>query len=194
VEDIMSNTKWLLSIVALLATTGSVFAQGAKGAQEAPQWTYVEGGFSSFNPGNGSADSGGFVGGSMGIFKSFHLIGQYDWNGDYSIWEVGGGWHGLFGESLDMFAQATWQDVAFDSGLNDSSDSGARIAGGVRWILGKRFEIKGTASWVDVVDSDVTFKAEGLWFLMQNRLGLGVSWEIGNSDTGHVFARWNFGQ
>jgi hypothetical protein len=189
VEIIMSNTKWLLSIVALIATTGSAFAQKAEGA---PQWTYVEGGFSSFNPGNGESDSGGFAGGSMSIFKSFHLIGQYDWAGDYSAWEVGGGWHGLFGESLDMFAQATWADQAFDSDLADGS--GAKVAGGVRWILGKRFEIKGTASWADLDDSDVAFKAEGLWFLLNNRLGLGVSWEIGNNDTGHVFARWNFGQ
>jgi hypothetical protein len=188
VEDIMSHTKWLLLIVALIATTGSVYAQ------EAPKWTYVEGGFTNFNPGNGTSDSGGFVGGSMGILKSFHLIGQYDWAGDYSIWEVGGGWHGGIGKSLDMFIQATWTDVAFDSGLGNSSDSGAKIAGGVRWILGEQFEIKGTASWVNLDNSDVTFKAEGLWFLMQNRLGLGVSWEIGNSDSGHVFARWNFGQ
>jgi hypothetical protein len=189
VEDIiMSNRKWLLLIVALISMTGSV------SAQEAPQWGYIEGGLTSYKPDQGDSDNGGFVGVSMEILKSFHLIGQYDWAGDYSIWEVGGGWHGLFGESLDMFAQVTWEDVAFDSDLIDSSDNGAKVAGGVRWILGKRFEIKGTASWVDLEDSDVTFKAEGLWFLLQNRLGLGVSWEIGDSDTAHFFARWNFGQ
>jgi hypothetical protein len=184
----MSNTKSLLLIVALIATTGSV------SAQEAPQWTYVEGGFTNFNPDQGDSNSGGFVGGSVGILKSFYLVGQYDWAGDYSIWEVGGGWHGLFGEPLEMFAQATWQDVAFDSGLSNSSDNGAKISAGVRWIIGKSFELKGTASWADLEDSDATFKAEGLWFLMQNRLGLGVSWEIGNSDTAHFFARWNFGK
>jgi hypothetical protein len=183
----MLRTKRLLVILAL-------FAAGSVCAQETPQWTYVEGGFTNFNPGQGDSDNGGFVGGSMEIMKSIHLIGQYDWAGDYSIWEVGGGWHGQIAKSLDLFFQGTWTDVAFDSGLNESSDNGIKVAGGVRWILGKRFEIKGTASWVNLDESDVTIKAEGLWFLMQNRLGLGISWELGDSDTAHLFARWNFGK
>jgi len=189
----MSNTKWLLSIVAVLATTGTVSAQAVSG-KESPQWTYIEGGFSNIDVGDGEANSGGYVGGSMNIFKSFHLIGEYNIAGDYSFWEAGGGWHGLFGESLDMFAEVTWTDVAFDSGFNETSDNGTKVAGGVRWILGKRFEIKGTASWVDLDDGDATFEAEGLWFLLQNRLGLGISFEVGDADKAHVFARWNFGQ
>jgi hypothetical protein len=184
-----SNTKWLLSMVAVIAMTGSVSAKEGE-----PAWTYAEGGFTNIDIGDLESDSGGFVGGSMEIFKMFHLIGEYNFAGDYSVWDVGGGWHGLFGESLDMFAEVTWQDVGFDNDSGDFSDDGAKVAGGVRWIVGKRFEIKGTASFYDLEDSDVTFEAEGLWFLMQNRLGLGVSFELGDADKAHVFARWNFGQ
>jgi hypothetical protein len=187
-ENIMSRSKWLLAIVASFAMAGTV------SAQEAPAWTYVEGGWVDYSPDVGDSDNGGFIGGSMAIFKSFHLLGEYNWVGDYSFWNAGFGWHGLFGPSLDLFADVMWTGVEFDSNSNDFSDNGAELAAGVRWMLGKNFELKGTASWADLDDSDATFEAEGLFFLMQHRLGLGAAWELGNSDTAHLFARWNFGK
>ena len=63
-------------------------------------------------------------------------------------------------------------------------------------MIGQRFELKGTATQVelDLGDSDTTFEAEGLFFMMENRLGLGASWELGDADTVRAFARWNFGR
>ena len=183
----MVRKNWLLVTIALLAA-------GSVSAQEPPKWTYAEGGFTNFDPGQGDSGSGGFAGGSFEILEMIHLIGEYNFAGDYSIWEVGGGWHGLLGDPLDIFGQITFTDVAFDSGLNEESDSGAKVAGGVRWTLGKQFEVKGTASWADLDAFDVSFEAEGLWFLMQNRLGLGASFELGDADQVRLFARWNFGK
>jgi hypothetical protein len=95
-----------------------------------------------------------------------------------------------------LFAEATWQEVEFDSGPTDVSDDGYEVAAGVRWVLGKRFELKGTASRVDLDDSgdDTTWEAEGLFFMLENRLGVGASWKVGDADTMRAFARWNFGR
>jgi hypothetical protein len=185
----MSRTKRLLAMVALLAAAGTV------SAQEAPKWGYVEGGYIDFDPDSGVSDDGVFAGGSFGIFKMFHVLAEYDEVGDYSFWNAGFGWHGLLGDPLDLFAEATWQDVEFDSGSSDFSDDGYEIAAGVRWILGKRIELKGTAARVDLSDSgdDTTWEAEGLFFMLENRLGVGASWEVGDADTLRAFARWNFG-
>jgi hypothetical protein len=126
----------------------------------------------------------------------FHVLAEYDEVGDYSFWDAGFGWHGLFGDPLDLFAEVTWQDVEFDSGSTDFSDDGYEVAAGLRWLLGSHFELKGTVSWVDLDQSgdDTVFEAEALFFLLQNRLGLGASYEVGDADRFRAFARWNFGK
>lgn len=186
----MSRRVWLLAIVALLAAAGTV------SAQEAPKWTYIEAGFIDFDPDEGVSDDGYFAGGSFGIFRMFHIVAEYDEIGDYSLWDAGFGWHGLFGDPLDLFAEIRWQDVEFDSDSSDFSDDGYEWSAGIRWMLGKRFELKGTASWVDLdqAGSDTTFEAEGLIYFLENRLGIGASFDIGDTDTLRVFGRWNFGR
>lgn len=190
----MAKTKCLLAMVALLAAVGTVSAQEA-----APQWGYIEAGYIDFSPDELDSDDGFFAGGSIPIFKMFHIVAEYDEVGDFSFWDAGFGWHGLFGDPLDLFAEVRWTDIEFDDGDGDDfdfSDDGYRISGGLRWMLGERFELKGTVTQIelDQADSDTTFEAEGLFFLMENRLGLGASYETGDSDTLRAFARWNFGR
>jgi hypothetical protein len=179
-----------LALVILLAAVGTV------SAQEAPRWGYVEGGFVDFDPDGGDSDNGVFAGVSFGVFKMFHVIAEYDDVGDYSFWNAGAGWHGLLGDQGDLFAEVSWQDVSVDTGTNDFDDNGYKVAGGVRWMLGDRFEVKGTVARLDLDEggSDTTFEAEGLFFLMGNKLGLGASYETGDADTLRAFARWNFGR
>ena len=98
-------------------------------AQEAaPQWGYIEGGWIDFSPDEGLSDDGFFAGGSIPIFKMFHIVAEYDEVGDYSFWDAGFGWHGLFGDPLDLFAEVHWTDVEFDSDENDFSDDGYRFS------------------------------------------------------------------
>lgn len=184
----MSRTKCLLAIFAFLVASGTAYAQ------QSPQWAYIEGGFIDFNPDSGSSDNGGFIGGSFPIFNNFHVIGEYDAVGDWSLWNAGFGWHGLLGDPLDLFAEVTWRDIEFDDNDDDFSDNGAQYAAGIRWVLGQRFELKGTAAWADLDDSDAVFDAEALFFMLDNRLGLGAAWEISDSDTLRLFLRWNFGR
>jgi hypothetical protein len=187
----MSRTKWLLAIVVSFAAVGAVSAQ-----DEAPKWTYIEAGFIDFDPDGGVSDDGFFAGASIGLGKMFHIVAEYDSVGDYGLWEAGVGWHGLFGDPVDLFVEVKWKDIDFDSDTNDFSDDGYAGSAGIRWMLGQRFEVKGTATWVnfDEGDSDATFEAEALFFLMENRLGLGASFDIGDANTLRVFARWNFGK
>jgi hypothetical protein len=177
-------------LVAVVAAAGTV------SAQEAPKWSYIEAGFIDFNPDEGVSDDGFFVGGSFTLFKSFHVLAEYDEVGDYSFWDAGVGVHGLLGEKADLFAEATWQNVEVDTDSGNVSDDGYEVAGGIRWMLGSRFELKGTVNWVDFDESgdDTTVEAEGLFFLLENKLGLGASYEVGDSDTARLFARWNFGR
>ena len=49
------------------------------------------------------------------------------------------------------------------------------------------------ASWTDFDNSETDYGVEGLFFLMENRLGLGASWALGDADTVRLFLRWNFG-
>ena len=185
----MAKTKCLLAMVALLAAVGTVSAQEA-----APQWGYIEGGFIDFDPDAGVSDDGFFAGGSIPIFKMFHIVAEYDEVGDYSFWNAGVGWHGLFGDPLDLFVDVRWTDVQFDDDTNDFSDDGYTVSGGLRWMLGQRFELKGTVTQIELDESDTTFEIEGLFFMMENRLGLGASFETGDSDTMRAFLRWNFGR
>jgi len=181
---------WPLALVVLLAGFGTA------SAQEAPRWGYVEGGFIDFDPDAGVSDDGVFAGVSFSFLKMIHLTAEYDDVGDYSFWNAGGGWHGLLGEPGDLFAEVTWYDVSVDTGTNDADDNGYKLDGGIRWMLGERFEVKGTVARYDLDEggNDTTFEAEGLFFLLGNKLGLGASYETGDADTLRAFARWNFGR
>ena len=183
------------STVRLLAILGVVLAAGTVSAQEAPRWGYVEAGLIDFDPDDGVSDDGLFAGVSFSVLRMFHLIAEYDDVGDYAFWNAGVGWHGLLPEQADLFAEIAWQDIEVDTGAGDVSDDGYRLAGGVRWMLGDRFELKGTVARVDFdAGSDTTFEAEGLFFLLDNKLGLGASYETGDADTLRAFGRWNFGR
>jgi hypothetical protein len=185
----MARVRLFLA-VALLLVTPAVFAQ------ETPRWSYVEAGYIDFDPDAGLSDDGFFAGGSMGIFKAFHLVAEYDEVGDYTFWNAGGGWHGLLGEPADVFAEVIWNDVEVDTGSGDVSDDGYEVAAGLRWRLCKWFEAKGKASFVDFSDAgdDVVWELGGLVTFMNDKLGVGASWETGDSDTLRGFVRFNFGK
>ncbi len=188
----MSKSRMLIAAALLLAASGLAFAQ------EAPKYSYIEAGYIDFDPEGGLSDDGFFAGGSMNLFKNFHLLAEYDDVGDYTFWNAGVGWHGLFGEPGDLFAEVVWNDVQVDS--SDVSDDGYEVAGGVRWKLVKWLELKGKVTWLDYsVDpsdagSDTAFEAQALFTFMDDRLGIGAAWETADDDTLRAFLRFNFGK
>src|SRR5262245_52266834 len=99
----MSKLRVVLVLSAVLMAPGLARAQG-----DAPKWGYVEAGYIDLDPDEGLSDDGWFAGGSMQLFKMFHLVAEYDAVGDYTFWNAGGGWHGLLGKKADLFGQIMW--------------------------------------------------------------------------------------
>lgn len=186
----MPKLKFLLTAAVLLVVPGWAMAQTG-----APKWTYVEGGIIDFDPDEGPSDDGGFVGGSLKLFKHFHVVAEYDDVGDYTFWNAGGGWHGLLGDKADLFGQIVWANVQVDD--NDIDEDGYDIQAGVRWKLVKWFELLGQVNWVDYggdVGDDTQFEVGGLFTFANDHLGAGARYEIGDANTARAFFRFSFGK
>jgi hypothetical protein len=187
--------KKLLPVMAIVCASGLAVAQSDK---EPPKWTYVEAGFIDFSPDEGPSDDGWFAGGSVGLFKMFHIVAEYDDVGDFTFWNAGFGWHGLLGDPADVYAQAVWNDVEFDDDTNEVSDDGYEISAGVRWKFLKWLEAKGQVNWTDFDQGgdDVTANVGVLFTFLGDKLGAGADYELADTpgDSLRVFARWNFGR
>ena len=186
----MSRIRYPLVLVAALLAPSLVLAQG-----ESPKWGYIEAGYIDFNPDEGASDDGWFAGGSMNLFKHFHLVAEYNDVGEYTFWNAGGGLHGLLGEKADLFAQVMWANIEVED--SDIDESGYDIEGGVRWKIIKWFELRGQVNWVDYggdVGDETTGEVGALFTFINDRIGIGADWEIGDSDTVRAFFRFNFGK
>jgi len=186
----MSKRIFFLGLVAFLLVPCVAMAQ------EAPRYTFIEVGYIDFDPDSGVSDDGGYAKGSLTIFKNFQLVAGYDAAGDYTLWNVGGGWHGLLGEKADVIASITWNDVEVDTGTVKVSDDGYELAGGVRWNLFTWLEVKGQVNYLDLDSGgdDTSFEAEGVVSIFKGKLGVGANLEFGDSDTLRVFGRFTFGK
>lgn len=186
----MSKLRVLLVLATVLMAPGLAMARG-----EAPKWGYVEAGYINFDPDAGGSNDGWFAGGSMQLFKMFHLVAEYDDVGDYTFWNAGGGWHGLLGERADLFAQIMWANVDIADG--DVNEDGYTLEGGLRWKIVDMFEFRGQVNRPDYggdVGSDTTVEVAGLFTFLKDRIGVGASYESGDADTARVFGRLNFGK
>jgi hypothetical protein len=189
-EGAVSKMKCVLVLFLVLLAPGVALAQN-----EAPKWSYIEGGWIDFSPDEGDSGDGWFAGGSMKLFKNFHLVAEYDDINGYTFWDAGGGWHGLLGEKADLFAQVVWSNIKIDEG--DVDESGAEVQGGFRWKIIKWFELRGQVNWVDYggdLGDDTTGEVGALFTFINDRVGVGVDWETGDANTTRAFFRFNFGK
>jgi hypothetical protein len=185
----MSRFKVLVSALVMLIAPATALAQA-----KSPKWSYVEAGFIDFDPDAGPSDDGSFYGGSFRLLKMFHIVGEYQDVGDYTFWNVGGGWHGLLGDKADLFGQILWTDVENDN--NNISDDGYDLQGGVRWKINDWFELLGQVNWLNYGDAgdDTTFEVGGLFLFLKGRMGVGARYETGDADTARAYFRFNFGK
>jgi hypothetical protein len=164
---------------------------------QAPGYGYIEGGYLNVNPDNFSGSGDSWYGeASMGLFKNFHLSGRYlsgnyaD-NVDLSLWRFAAGWHGMLGEKGDVVAEATWTNQEVDN----ESDDGVGITGGVRWRFIKMFELDGFVHWTDYGTAGSTDSYEVRAIVDVWRLGLGAAYEMSSDDNRYnAFVRFNFGK
>lgn len=152
-----------------------------------PHYSYVDAGWLRNEPDNADEENGGFVGGMLRIGERFHVFGQYADAGPLNLWEAGGGWHGLFGDSLDLVAEASIVDFEIEDGW--------KISGGLRWMITQRMELNGFLNHMEFGDvDDQSWEANFIWnFARAFAVGGGI--ESGDEfDWVRVFARFNFGR
>ncbi len=168
-------------VMALLLASAS----GVEAAS--PRYKYIEGGWLKVDPDQIGSENGFFFGGMFDL-RSFHFFGEYGDPGNFEVWQAGGGWHGLFGERLDLVLQAAFIDFDFDDGL--------RLSAGIRWMLLEQLEVNGFIHHTDLdkfSDQD-TIALNGIWDLTP-RFGVGAGFEGGDDiDTIRAFARFNLGR
>jgi hypothetical protein len=177
----MTNRRSLGALTALLLLC--LLATPALQAAE-PRYTFVEGGLLRVNPDDGSAENGAFLGGSFAL-AGFHFFGELF---DVSQWEgieLGGGWHGLLGESADLVAQASY--------VNADVEDALRLTGGARWMVSPNVELNGFYHWTDFdLLSSSSLELNGLWEFAP-RFSLGVGYSFGDrNDVLRVYARFSF--
>jgi hypothetical protein len=186
----MSKSKLAIGLLVVWMVPCICLAEGG------PRWSYIEAGYMDFDPESGLSDDGGYAAGSLRL-GPFHLIGEYDAIGDYTLWSAGGGWHGLLGKKADLFAEALWNDVDVDSsGGSGFSDDGYEVAAGARWNVLQWLQLKGAVNYLDLDKSgdDTTGELEAVVAFFKGRLGVGANYETGDTDTVKVFGRFSFGK
>ena len=185
----MAKLRGVLVLAAILMVPGMAMAQA-----DAPRWSYVEAGYIDFDPDSGLSDDGWFAGGSMQIFKNVHLVAEYQNIGQYTFWNAGGGFHGMLGEKADLFGQIMWANVDIED--SDVSEDGYNLEGGIRWKIIKWFELRGQVNWLDYGDAgdDTTVEVGALFSFINDRMGVGASYESGDNETARAYFRFNFGK
>ena len=127
---------------------------------DAPPYSWIQGGWTTDQPNSDFEDlidngDGWFLGGQFGL-KNFHFFVDYEdisYSDSITAWDVGGGWHGLFGEPGDLVAELGYINWSF--GFPDTDDeSGMFGRVGIRWRLLPLLELNGFVTQTEPSDSD----------------------------------------
>ncbi len=181
----------------LLVITTAIVAGGSVFAAE-PSYSFIEAGGIDVDFSTSELESDGWFAGFSADSKHFHGFGQYSDTsgvagiGDTRAWNLGGGWHGLFGERADLVLEASYIDVTVETGSGKVGDNGLLGSGGVRWRIIKFFEINGFVNYLNLSDagSDTGYEINALLYL--GPIGIGAGWASMDVDTATVYLRWNF--
>jgi hypothetical protein len=171
--------KLLGLLVMLFMFSNAVVAQS-------PNYNLAEVGTIRIDPDSGSNENGWFVGGSFQLKKKFHLFIEFAELDPSEQWQVGGGWHGLFGKRADLVVQGAWVDTDFEDGFKASI--------GIRGMVLRRLEINGFINYTDLDFSENnSISVHGIWDFAR-RFGVGGGYEFGNEfDVLRGFVRFNLG-
>ncbi len=175
-------TRWICGAFCLVA----LMALAAPAQAQELRYTYAEGGWIRDNPEGADTENGWFLGGQFGT-RRFHFFAEYADPGPLDYKQAGGGWHGLFGDRIDLIAEAAYVDLDFDEGY--------RVTGGVRWYLLDKLEVDGFVTRTDLGSfENSSFGIGGVWDLKE-RLSVGAKFDLGDeSDTLRAFVRFYLGK
>jgi len=124
---------------------------------DAPPYSWVQGGWLTEDPNTDFIDSGNgwFAGGQYGL-KNFHFFVNYEdisYDNSITSWDVGAGWHGLFGNPGDLVAEIGYVNWSLDfADTDDQSGLFGRI--GIRWRILPLLELNGFVTQTEPSDGD----------------------------------------
>jgi len=145
---------------------------------------------------DGGVNGDGFqIGGSWELNDQFHLFGSwqdqsYDGGFDGETLEIGGGWNHGFSDTLDFVATLS----LLDAEIEDFSDDGLALGGGIRSRLGESFELDAGLKYVDFDESgsDTGISVGGRYYF-NDSMALGASLDsYDDADTLRLGFRWEF--
>jgi hypothetical protein len=146
--------------------------------------------------GDSGVNGDGFqIGGSYELNDSFHLFGSwqdqsFDGGFDGNTLEVGAGWSHGFTDTLDFVGTLS----LLDTEIEDFSDDGLALGGGIRSRLGESFELDAGLKYVDLDESGSdTGISVGARYYFNDSMALGASLDsYDNADTLRLGFRWEF--
>ncbi len=168
-------------------------------AADNPAYTYVDGRIVQYDPdGPGSLDGIRF-GGSYLFDPSAFAFGSYttvsDGPFDLSFLEFGAGLRNSLKPGTDLVGSVAIVLADADTGgLGGSdSDTGISLTGGVRSLLGPKFEVGGYANYAEIFgDGDISLIGEALLHVTRE-VSLAASLSVSDDvDILTIGGRWNF--
>lgn len=178
----------------LFAAIAAAFVPGVVLADM--NYTNLEVNYLDLEVGDGFTVNGdGFeIGGSWELNDQFHLFGSwqdqsYDFGIDGNTLEIGGGWSHAFSDTLDFVGTLSFLDAE----IEDASDDGMAIGGGIRSRLGESFEVDAALKYVDFDSGSDTGIQLGGRYYINDSMALGASMDsFDDVDTLRLGFRWEF--
>ncbi|MDJ0760563.1 MAG: outer membrane beta-barrel protein [Woeseiaceae bacterium] len=135
--------------------------------------------------------------GSFEINDEWILVGgltllDFDFDIDSTTLEIGGGYVWNYSDDFDLVSTLRYVRVDFDTPLGDFDDSGFALSSGIRGFIAPQFEIRGSANYINVDDSDTFIELAGDYYFT-DQISAGISLQLaGDADVFSIGARWYF--
>ncbi len=171
----------------------------AAAAADAPDYTYIQGGYLNVDFDDFNLDGDGFaVGGSYALHKNVHLLADYqsvelDGDADFSAFSIGGGINYPLRTGFDLVGRLRFIDAEIDGPGGD--DTGFQLEAGARLMINPRLELNGALRHTDVTEAldGTTSVVLGGSFEVIDNLTLGGDLELSDDlTTFFLRARWHF--
>lgn len=107
------------------------------------------------------------------LFAGYEGLELDDVDGDTARKMLGIGVHYRPWQKLSVFGRAAWTDVDVDLGAGNVGDDGYAVSGGVRYMIGDGWEVRGGAEYVDLdTGGSTTIVSAGADFFLTDVVAL----------------------
>ncbi len=142
-------------------------------------------------------DSGLVLNGSRNLQPNFSLIGSVLFIGDLTGFSIGGAYHqkATFAPNTDLVIHGSIEnqdyEVCFGNFCVSDDDSGIALGTMLRHQPQDKLEVFGGLTYTTIWDNDMKLKG-GVLYEVQNRLKVGASLELSDTDTLSLGVRYSY--